>query len=238
MREVIKHLLKKLPVAFTQNQRYDRDAQRLLKLVCSSNSNCVDVGCHAGEFTDWFLKYAPQGQHFAFEPIPQMFTALVTKYEGTSIVVSAFALSNEVSTVAFNHVVSNPAYSGLRKRSYDRPVEQDQTIEVKTNRLDNIIPSDCSIAFIKIDVEGAELGVLEGAIATIVRCKPFIIFEHGLGASDHYGTTPDKVWHLLTSCGLRISSIKGYLSGHAPFDQDNFSEQFYKKKNYYFLAYA
>ena len=42
---------------------------------------------------------------------------------------------------------------------------------IETKTLDNIIHLDRSIGLIKIDVEGAELSVLQGAIETIKRNK-------------------------------------------------------------------
>ncbi len=90
---------------------------------------------------------------------------------------------------------------------------------------------------IKIDVEGAELEVLKGATETIKRCKPVIVFEHGLGASDHYGTTPDLIFDLVSGCGLKISTMYNWLHGNPELNKSSFSEQFYKKINYYFIAH-
>src|SRR5690606_23667035 len=103
--------------------------------------------------------------------------------------------------------------SGLIKRRYDRPNEEDCNITVKTDLLDRIIPVDMPIDLIKIDVEGGELLVLEGAKETIKRSKPVIIFEHGLGASDYYGAPPEQVFRLLDGCGLKINTMERWLCG-------------------------
>ncbi len=72
---------------------------------------------------------------------------------------------------------------------------------------------------IKIDVEGAEREVLEGAIETIVRYKPTVVFEHGKGAAPHYATGPRDVYALLCAqAGLRIFD----LDGQGPFDLAEF----------------
>src|SRR4051794_17102089 len=106
----------------------------------------------------------------------------------------------------FNMLISNPSYSGLKRRRYDREGEIIVQITVKTAPLDTILPANFRLGFLKIDVEGAELQVLEGAAETISRNKPFVVFEHGLGGSDYYGTTPTSVCDLLTQrCGLSIS---------------------------------
>lgn len=238
MKETIKNIVKKIPIAFTKNQQYDKQTKKIIAAVCDNDSCCIDIGAHKGEVLDIMLRYAPQGIHYAFEPIPVMYKALVEKYAGkASCTVKDYALSNKTGTATFNYVVSNPSYSGLIKRKYDREHEEDMQIEVKTELLDNILPENYTPSFIKIDVEGGELLVLEGAKKTIGRAKPTIIFEHGLGASDFYGSTPDKVFALLVSCGLRISTMDRWLHNKPCLTEQQFCEHYYKQLDYYFIAY-
>ena len=238
MKAAIKRFLKSLPIAFTQNQRYDRQTQRVVQKVCKPQSNCIDVGCHKGEILDLFLKNAPQGAHFGFEPIPDLFKDLVEKYaDKPNCRLFDIALSDKAGTSNFNYVVSNPSYSGLLKREYDHPNEQDTQITVKTQRLDDLLPSDVPVDLVKIDVEGGELLVLRGAVQTLTRCKPVVIFEHGLGASELYGATPEQVYDLLAQCGLRISLMSRFLNNAEPMSREAFCGHYYGKKNYYFIAY-
>lgn len=238
MKEVIKKILKALPIAFTKNQRYDRLTKQVIKHVCRPDSNCVDVGCHKGEILDLLLQAAPNGQHYGFEPIPDLFRNLQAKYLGrNNCHFFDLALSNRQGTSSFNYVVSNPSYSGLLKRRYDRPNEEDTLITVRTERLDDILPNDAQIHFMKIDVEGGELVVMEGAINTLTRCKPVVIFEHGLGASELYGSTPEKVFDLLEKCGLKVSLLDRFLKNAPPFTREAFAQQYYDRVNYYFVAY-
>lgn len=238
MKTALKRLLKSLPIAFTRNQRYDRQTQHVIRKVCKPGSNCIDVGCHKGEILDLFLKYAPQGTHFGFEPIPQLYGDLVHKY-GNRANCRLFdvALSDKAGTSSFNYVVSNPSYSGLLKRNYDHPDEQDTLITVQTERLDDLIPEDRKIDLIKIDVEGGELLVLRGATGILTRCKPVVIFEHGLGASELYGATPGQVYGLLEQCGMRVSLMSRFLRNQEPLTKEEFCGHYYQKLNYYFIAY-
>jgi len=81
--------------------------------------------------------------------------------------------------------------------------------------------------------------VLKGAQNTIKRSKPVIVFEHGLGASEHYGTTPEDLHLFLTNeCGLRISTMDGFLKSESNLEIESFSKQFHKGENYYFVAHA
>ncbi len=237
MKELLKRIIKKIPIAFTQNQRYDEQTKQIIKRVCVPNSNCIDVGCHAGEVLDIILQTAPNGQHFAFEPLPHLFKNLKVKYKNTLCVISDVALSNTTGSTTFNYVISNPAYSGLKKRKYDRPDELDTTIEVKTEKLDNIIPENFKIDFIKIDVEGGEFAVFAGAETVLKKNKPVVIFEFGASAWEIYKTTPAQLFNLLTDCRMKISLMKNYLDNKSALSLTEFENQCYREINYYFVAY-
>jgi hypothetical protein len=147
------------------------------------------------------------------------------------------ALSNVSGEASFNHVTSNPAYSGLQKRAYNNAHEAIEVITVRTEPLDTLLPSNIHITIMKIDVEGGELHVLKGALATIKQCKLIIIFEHGLGASEFYGASPAKLFQLLTDCGLHIATLKNWLHQKPAFTVQEFEQQFLQRLNYYFIAY-
>ena len=236
MKKLIKFFLKLIPIHFTKNMEYDALTKLIIEKRCKADSNCIDIGCHKGEILDIFLKFAKNGEHYAFEPIPVMYKMLVEKYKNLNCLIYPTALSDKSGITTFNYVKSNPAYSGLLKREYRNANENIEEINVATDTLDNVIPCNILISIIKIDVEGAELQVLKGAVETIKRSKPLIIFEHGLGASEFYGSTPAKVFKLLSDCGLHIFTLKSWLSGESTLTLREFEYQFYNKLNYYFIA--
>lgn len=230
--------LRRKPEELHSNDFYDSLTYQVLQRALKPASTCVDVGCHEGLVLESMVKLAPSGRFYAFEPIPEMFEALKSKFPSPRITLSNVALSNQAGVVSFNHVVSNPGYSGLRKRTYDRPDETDRTISVPTDRMDNVIPRTERVDVIKVDVEGAELQVFEGAVETIKRCMPFIIFEHGLGAADCYGTRPSQIFDLLCGeCGLKISLLQNWLDRRKPLSRKGFEDQFDHRTNYYFIAH-
>lgn len=237
MKQFIKKIIKKIPIAFTKNQQYDRDTKKIFQQILTPHSCCIDIGCHKGEVLDWMLEFAPQGKHFGFEPIPLLYEHLTHKYAvNKQVTLMPYALSNETGQSTFNHVISNPAYSGIRKRTYDNSHESDETIYVQLEKLDNLISSDMTINLIKIDVEGAEMLVVEGARQTIAQSQPYIIFEHGLGASDLYEHTPNMLFTYFTQLNYQIFTLQAFLKKQVALTQANFNKQFYQKINYYFIA--
>jgi FkbM family methyltransferase len=236
MNDRIKQFIKKLPIRFTKNQRYDYYTKKIIQAHCSNDSNCIDAGTHKGEIMDLFLKYAPGGKHYGFEPIPGLFNELKKKYKGNNnCIILPFALSSVKEKTSFNYVTTNPAYSGLKKRKYDKP-EKEIEITVQTERLDDVIPAGLPVKIIKIDVEGAELGLMQGATITLSKYKPLVIFETGMGGSDIYGTTPEKIFAFLSGLSFTINLLDRFLKQKPALSEKEFCDQFYKGKNYYFIA--
>jgi Methyltransferase FkbM domain len=86
----------------------------------------------------------------------------------------------------------------------------EETLTVPTETLDHSLPAGYVPTFIKVDVEGAERQVFEGAIDTISRYKPVIVFEHGKGGAPHFGTQPRHIYQLLhDEAGLDIFDMDG-----------------------------
>lgn len=134
-------------------------------------------------------------------------------------------------------MLNNPSYSGLIKRKYDKKNEEDTQIQVKTELLDNVIPADMKVNLIKIDVEGGELLVLEGAKMVISRSKPLVIFEHGLGASEFYNSTPEKIFAYFNKVSMQIATLADFLKKRKGFSLEEFKQQYHNKLNYYFIAF-
>jgi len=222
------------------NELYDVQTVEVMKRTLRRDSSAIDVGAHGGTFLKEMLAIAPDGHHLAFEPLPSMFSLLEAEYgQNAHVALFNVALSDTNGDVEFQHVMTNPAYSGLKKRRYDRADETVEAIRVRAARLDDLVSKQQQIRFMKIDVEGAELQILRGAVETIARCKPAIVFEHGLGASDYYGTTPDQVYDLLvTDLGLELYLMSDWLGrgGDKCLDRVGFCDEFYSGRNYYFLA--
>jgi FkbM family methyltransferase len=235
-----KKVLSSLSIYLTKNQEYDAYTERIFRKVLKKDSCCIDVGCHKGEILREFIRQAPDGIHFAFEPIPEMYKDLLNRYHNYNKVrIFPYALAEDSGTAAFNHVVNAPAYSGLKKRRYDIDNPEIKQIEVKKERLDEVFPKEARLHLIKIDVEGGELGVIKGGLETIRRHKPVIIFEFGLGASDYYGANAAEIYTVFNNeLQMKISTLIGFLKDKDPLSLEAFSALYASNSEYYFIAHS
>ena len=236
LRDIIREMLIFLHVDLTKNLKYDRITKRIIKNSLKYNSNCIDIGCHKGQILDVMIQYAPAGKHYAFAPIPYLFDELQIKYKNKAVVYP-FALSDTSGKSSFQLVKNAPAYSGIKKRHYDISNPDIEEITVKLKTLDEIIPENEIIDFIKIDVEGAEFCVLKGGKNLLKKNKPIILFEFGKGASDYYGTKPSDLFSYLTEqIGLKIFTLDAYLKSKRNISQSEFEHLYISGKEYYFIA--
>ena len=238
LKNIVKTGFEMLHIDLTKNMQYDRLTKIIMKRELKMNSNCLDIGCHVGEMLDIMLELAPDGVHQGFEPIPYLHKDLIDKY-GAHTAIHRIALSNTNGETEFNVVKNAPAYSGLKRRSYHVANPDIQKINVNTQRLDDLIAADSRVDFVKIDVEGGEYDVLQGAIETFKRCKPVLIFEFGIGASDFYGTTPDQIYDLIVhEIGLNIYTMEDFIANDAPLSLETLRGVYAENSEYYFVAKA
>jgi FkbM family methyltransferase len=133
------------------------------------NINIVDAGARYGIHPS-FKAIVNFSKFYLFEPEPFEFKRLTEKYEEYSnIEVSNIALSNQKETldlrVSEHSALSTlkPIGSYIAEENYKvREFSEVTSVKVETELLDNIF-SNKKIDFLKLDVEGFELNVLEGA---------------------------------------------------------------------------
>lgn len=239
---MLKELIREVCILFhldlTKNLKYDRQTRMIMRKFIAKNANCIDIGCHKGEILQSMIKLAPDGHHYAFEPIPEMYQALLANYSDKTTIYP-YALSDQTGSTTFQFVKNAPAYSGIRKRQYDIENPDIEEIKVEMKKLDDVIPVETKIDFIKIDVEGAEYGVINGGKKLISKHKPVVIFECGIGASDFYGTKPEDIFNLLANeTGLSIYTLDRFLSGNNALTVNDFVDLYNTNKEYYFIAAA
>ncbi|MDR7485153.1 MAG: FkbM family methyltransferase [Armatimonadota bacterium] len=168
-----------------------------------------DIFIDAGAFHGWYTLLASrgvgtQGQVLAFEPNPDSFGVLKRNID----------LNGCRNVRAFNVALSN---AEERRWLYKGPNDGSQSSlapvaggigrqEVRTRRLDDVMDELClrRIDVMKIDVQGAEATVLEGATGVLQSSSPVIIFELAPGLARDMGLSERGVWDLLAVRGYRF----------------------------------
>jgi FkbM family methyltransferase len=187
-----------------RDRRDNRHAIVAMAAHLELDSNCVDVGAHRGAFLAHMSRLAPQGRHVACEPLPHLAAELRTAFP--DVAVHEVALADEEGEATFHFLPTMQGFSGLHDVA---PGEHEvKKLQVRTARLDDLLDPELPIALIKIDVEGAELGVLDGAERTLKRHRPAILLEHGVSAAS-FGTTSADVHERLAAAGLRMYDMDG-----------------------------
>ncbi len=234
LKDWARKILWTLHLDVTRNLRYDRLTWKVMQTHLHPGSNAIDVGCHKGEVLDWILAFAPQGRHWAFEPLPHLAADLIKKF-GDRVQVVEAALSDQSGKTKFQFVKDSPAYSGILRREYTTDTPNIEELEVAMSTLDEQVGA-AKIDLIKVDVEGGEWAVLAGGSSVIQRDRPLIIFEFGKGASEYYGTTPEKMWTLLTGWGYSLYDLRSYVKSATPLTEAALAMAFSTGSEYYFVA--
>lgn len=146
-------------------------------------SNYVDVGANIGDMLVHALAYAPEGRHIAVEPLPELCDELRRRHR--TVDVHNLALSNAQGETEFTRVCDAEALSGFLRPDLGTSFKTERLISRADGATRRRAAGGYVPHFVKIDVEGAEVQVLEGAFETLRRHKPVAAFEHGHGAALH-----------------------------------------------------
>ncbi|MBZ5696714.1 MAG: FkbM family methyltransferase [Acidobacteriia bacterium] len=171
---------------FKLNPRFERDFIRqgpvLLEKVWTENllpgKVFYDVGSHIGVFAvSGARMVGPQGAVYAFEPDPENIRLIKENARRNSLAVEVVpaAVWKCSGQLPFSLApVSDPGRMGGRLDAKEVP---NSTIPVNVLSLDDFSRDRRPPSFIKIDVEGAEAEVLEGARNTITTYRPNLLIE-------------------------------------------------------------
>jgi FkbM family methyltransferase len=131
----------------------------------------VDAGAYIGLHTLTLSKLAKEV--ISFEPQPLIYQCLKNTLEKQNIdnvKLYHLALSNKKSnTRIYTNNDGDASIEGIRDAKFN------MNFPCETNKLDNMINK--KIHLIKIDVEGHEWEVIDGATKTIIKHRPIIILE-------------------------------------------------------------
>lgn len=174
-----------------------------------SGDTVMDIGAHTGRHLRAFLDCVGEtGQVFAFEPLPLAFEVLKRRYSGTVAVLNNVALGKTAGRAEFTFAQGTPEESGLKQRIFNHPDKaHPEVIEVQVETLDAYCQHLNDLSFVKIDVEGGEIGCLQGAEQTLARLRPLVSVEYGFPSYSVYGHTKDTLFDFAAQAGYQLFDI-------------------------------
>lgn len=211
-------------------------ADRLIPTLCPKNGTFVDIGAHIGSILSAVHHHAPDAKIIAFEADPSKIKHLKSRYPYCELF--DVALGEREGTAEFQINTSASGYNSLViEKGKSLP-----SISVRVTALDDLL-GDRAVDLMKIDVEGAELGVLIGGEKLIQNNKPTIMFEStGVGVNA-LGYSAQLLWQWLTDRGYQVFTpdrlahdapplaLDAFLDGHQyPFHTHNYFAVFQDRR--------
>jgi FkbM family methyltransferase len=159
---------------------------RVADLVLPDDPVILDIGASIGGVTAALAKRFPSGRLIAFEAAPSVHPSLretVRRASGAPVTVVEQGVGAKSGTMRFHEDGNGSGWGFLSEELGGVSVPVVTVDEIVTELLLD------RVDFIKIDVEGGELGVLQGAETTLLRHQPLLLFEVNVFCLWRYGRT-------------------------------------------------
>jgi len=181
---------------------YEPGVSACLRRLLQPGMVFCDVGANLGVFTLMAARQVgPQGRVFSFEPVPDNFAILrrnveANHYANVVCIPKAAAQHNGKSRLFLSRFCGSHSLVG-------GPTEyRGEFLEVETVRLDSV-PGLDRIDVLKIDVEGAELEVLEG----LGNLRPQVVLEYNTERISRRGLDASAFLQRLQALGYAATNI-------------------------------
>lgn len=166
---------------------YEPEISFLIRSLVREDDIVLDIGANVGLHSVAFARAVPKGHVYAFEPVAEMAERLsrncaLNGITNVTLVPCALGAANE--TVEMDVNVAGEGMEGTSTIAgsihVERHPERYAKRPVPVRRLDDLIEElevRGRIGFVKIDTEGFETMVIEGALNTLRRHRPAMIVE-------------------------------------------------------------
>ncbi len=188
---------------------YEKENIAFLTKACKPGMTVIDIGAHLGLMSVIIAKLVgPKGKVYAFEPTPGTFLILkkIIALNKFNDIISPInkAASNFTGLVDFfiDENEGSNANSLVNRSDKNRTSQKTQV-----DTLDNIV-TDLKLQkldLIKIDAEGSELDVLEGAKAVVLKYKPIIVLAIHPPLIKNNNQKTEDIYDLILSFGYSIN---------------------------------
>jgi FkbM family methyltransferase len=185
---------------------FEKDTTEAINKVCKEGFYVLDIGANVGCHTLRFAKIVgPKGKVIAFEPMPWARNKLKRNLElnnFSNVEVEKIGLSNTISIKKASFRNSWSLSSKKNTNNID--------VEIQFTTVDLYIKqkSITKIDLIKLDIDGYEFKVLQGALKSLKLMKPIIIIELGVYTLKNVGDNIDDLVQFVSSLGYGFYNEK------------------------------
>ena len=168
---------------------------RVLPDYIKPNTLTIDVGGNSGYQTYFHANY---NNVVTYEPVPELFKVLSENLRGLEKKVTLInkAVSEQSSTITLHVDVQRLSMTSRIPLVESTPIDV-ESVSLDDEEYDNV-------GFIKIDVEGFELDVLEGAKQTIDKWRPTMMVEVYQPWCDKVGFDCEEIFDFFDSRNYQI----------------------------------
>ncbi|HVP81199.1 MAG TPA: FkbM family methyltransferase [Thermodesulfobacteriota bacterium] len=193
------------------HENFEQEEQSFLLRFFKPGMVALDVGAHQGLYTLLASrKVGVKGQVIAFEPSPRELRRLrwnLALNRCRNVHIEPFAVSNTEKTAElFVCLGQETGCNSLRPPAVSEPVRK---VQVTTTTLDSYLQRNGinKVDFIKLDAEGAELEVLQGAIGLLRTSRPVILCELADIRTEPWGYRSVEIYNFLEERNYQWFSV-------------------------------
>ncbi len=195
---------------------YSRDVLAVLDRIVPTGGVAVDVGGNIGEISlAMASRVGPEGKVYAFEPsglMAERLRANVRRNTGFNVEVVPHALGATAGRGTL-YDAGGAFADGTRHEGvltlYPTQERQHAVGETSVTTLDAFLAQRgiSRLDVLKVDVEGAELFVLQGARETLLRFRPYVVIEVQEETSRAAGYNEQDLLRFLGELGYTFETI-------------------------------
>jgi FkbM family methyltransferase len=195
-----------LTSAIRENKMWEPHIYESIKNVNLENTNIIDIGANLGVHTLEFAEMVGQGEVYAFEPQRIVYYQLCGNIIANgfdNIIAYNVALSNKNGiTLVENQNFYSEGLLNIGDTHVGKTGDEVEERTLDSYHFDNV-------SLIKIDVQGYEPFVLEGARETIKRNNPIILIEIEDSQLTLFEKSIDDIINFFKSISYNLNKIEG-----------------------------
>jgi FkbM family methyltransferase len=157
------------PLAKYGRYPHARGEEIVLSQLARPDWIVLDIGANIGYAAAMFARLCPNGRVYAFEPVPKCthyLAAVASDFDNIEVISKALGATSGIAHFQQRHLLDRSSIS------------ETGDIEVEITSVDDwCAQTGVRPSFLKIDVEGFDESVIDGALSTLRQARPIVMFE-------------------------------------------------------------